>query len=94
MGDGSARACIVPQVQAGVQLILDTQPAGAKAAGGESKEEVVDKICEDLLARVSFKFAHASRTSPPNASVLADPAHTEHTLQRCMRPAFLCLTQW
>lgn len=36
-----------------MQLILDTQPAGAKAAGGESKEEVVDKICEDLLARVN-----------------------------------------
>jgi dynein heavy chain len=44
------------QVQAGVQLILDTQPAGAKAAGGESKEEVVDKICEDLLGRVRLTF--------------------------------------
>ena len=40
-------------MQAGVQLILDTRPAGAAAAGGASKEEVVDKICEDLLARVS-----------------------------------------
>ena len=40
------------QVQAGTQLILDTQPAGAKAAGGASKEDVVDKICEDLLAKV------------------------------------------
>ena len=40
------------QVQAGVQLILDTQPAGAKVAGGVSKEEVVDQICEDLLTKV------------------------------------------
>lgn len=40
------------QVQAGIQLILDIQPAGVKAAGGASKEDVVDKICEDLLAKV------------------------------------------
>lgn len=39
------------QVQAGVQLILDIQPAGIKAAGGASKEDVVDQICEDLLAK-------------------------------------------
>lgn len=42
------------QAQAGVQLILDTQPAGAKSEGGASKEDVVDKICEDLLAKVSL----------------------------------------
>ena len=39
------------QVQAGVQLILDIQPAGVKAAGGASKEDVADNICEDLLAK-------------------------------------------
>lgn len=44
------------QVQAGVQMILDIQPAGVKAAGGASKEDVVDKICEDLLAKVQHMF--------------------------------------
>lgn len=40
------------QVQAGLQLILDTQPAGAQVGEGVSKEDVADKICEDLLAKV------------------------------------------
>lgn len=40
------------QVQAAVQLILDTRPAGVAAVGGLSKEEIVDKICEDLLSKV------------------------------------------
>lgn len=44
-------------LQAGIQLILDTRPAGTKAAGGVSKEEVVDKICQDLLGKVEhFSF--------------------------------------
>lgn len=47
------------QVQAGMQLILDTQPAGVKAAGGASKEEVVDRICEDLLGKVGPGEQHA-----------------------------------
>ena len=34
-----------------MQLILDTQPKGGAAAGGLSREEVVDGIAEDLLAR-------------------------------------------
>ena len=43
------------QVQDGVQLILDTRPAGGAAAGGISREELVDKICEELLAKVGLK---------------------------------------
>ena len=44
------------QVQAGVQLILDTQPAGTKLVGGATNEEVVDKICEGLLAKVALNI--------------------------------------
>ena len=37
---------------AGVALILDTQPKGGAAGGGLSREEAVDRIAEDLLAKV------------------------------------------
>ena len=40
------------QVQAGVQLILDTRPAGGSTAGGASKEDLVDRLADDLLAKV------------------------------------------
>jgi len=40
------------QVQAGVQIIMDTQPKGAGGGGGLSREEIVDRICEDLLSKV------------------------------------------
>ena len=32
--------------------ILDTMPKGGGAAGGLSREEVVDRLCEDLLLKV------------------------------------------
>lgn len=41
------------QVQAAVQIIMDTQPKGAGGGGGLSREEIVDRICEDLLSKVS-----------------------------------------
>ena len=41
------------QVQSGVQIIMDTQPKGAGGGGGLSREEIVDRICEDLLSKVS-----------------------------------------
>ena len=44
--------CAVPQVQDGIQLILDTQPKAGAAGGGGSREEVVDALCEELLAKV------------------------------------------
>lgn len=40
------------QVQAAVQIIMDTQPKGAGGGGGLSREEIVDRICEDLLSKV------------------------------------------
>ena len=40
------------QVQSGVQIIMDTQPKGAGGGGGLSREEIVDRICEDLLSKV------------------------------------------
>ena len=42
---------IVMQVQTGIQIIMDTQPKGGAAAGGTSREEAVDRIAEDLLAK-------------------------------------------
>ena len=39
------------QVQTGMQIIMDTQPKGGAAAGGTSREEAVDRIAEDLLAK-------------------------------------------
>lgn len=42
------------QVQAAVQIIMDTQPKGAGGGGGLSREEIVDRICEDLLSKVSL----------------------------------------
>jgi dynein heavy chain len=32
--------------------ILDTMPKGAGGGGGLSREEIVDRICEDLLSKV------------------------------------------
>lgn len=43
------------QVQAAVQIIMDTQPKGAGGGGGLSREEIVDRICEDLLSKVCNK---------------------------------------
>ncbi len=47
------------QVQAGVQLIVDTQPKGGGGGGRLSREEVVDRICEDLLSKVSKLLRHS-----------------------------------
>lgn len=44
------------QVQEAVATILDTMPKGGGAAGGLSREEIVDKICEDLLSKVPPVF--------------------------------------
>ncbi len=44
------------QVQEAVITILDTMPKGGAAAGGLSREEVVDKICEDLLSKVRILY--------------------------------------
>ena len=55
------RASAWPQVAAGVALILDTQPKGGAAGGGLSREEAVDRIAEDLLAKVRpcLRLCHA-----------------------------------
>jgi len=44
------------QVQNSVATILDTMPKGGGGGGGLSREEVVDKICEDLLQKVPPVF--------------------------------------
>ena len=40
------------QVQEAIITILDTMPKGGGAGSGLSREDVVDKICEDLLSKV------------------------------------------
>jgi len=44
------------QVKDGVTTILDTMPKGAGGGGGMSREEIVDRICEDLLGKVPPMF--------------------------------------
>ncbi|CAL8466541.1 g6077 [Coccomyxa elongata] len=44
------------QVQAAVQLVLETRPQGGTAGGGSSREEVVDKLCEELLSKAPPLF--------------------------------------
>ena len=41
------------QVQAAIQVILDTQPQGASVSGANSVEETVDGLCKELLAKAS-----------------------------------------
>ncbi len=56
------------QVQEGISTILDTMPKGAGGGGGLSREEIVDRICEDLLAKV--------RRERPLGAPLAAPCST------------------
>ncbi len=53
------------QVQDAVQLILDTQPKGGAAAGGQSREEAVDGLCEDLLSKIPSLFDGEWLRGPP-----------------------------
>eukprot|EP00967_Tisochrysis_lutea_P010537 scaffold12059_cov19-Tisochrysis_lutea.AAC.2 len=39
-------------VQQAVVTILDTMPKGGGGGSGLSREEIVDKICEELLSKV------------------------------------------
>nr|Q39575.1 RecName: Full=Dynein gamma chain, flagellar outer arm [Chlamydomonas reinhardtii]7KZM_C Chain C, Dynein gamma chain, flagellar outer arm [Chlamydomonas reinhardtii]7KZN_C Chain C, Dynein gamma chain, flagellar outer arm [Chlamydomonas reinhardtii]7KZO_C Chain C, Dynein gamma chain, flagellar outer arm [Chlamydomonas reinhardtii]8GLV_AD Chain AD, Dynein gamma chain, flagellar outer arm [Chlamydomonas reinhardtii]8GLV_AX Chain AX, Dynein gamma chain, flagellar outer arm [Chlamydomonas reinhar len=44
------------QVQESIVTILDTMPKGAGSGSGLSREDVVDKICEDLLSKAPPLF--------------------------------------
>eukprot|EP00217_Crustomastix_stigmatica_P013603 CAMPEP_0183798542 /NCGR_PEP_ID=MMETSP0803_2-20130417/19119_1 /TAXON_ID=195967 /ORGANISM="Crustomastix stigmata, Strain CCMP3273" /LENGTH=4519 /DNA_ID=CAMNT_0026043227 /DNA_START=42 /DNA_END=13598 /DNA_ORIENTATION=- len=44
------------QVNEAVATIMDTMPKAGGGGGGMSREEVVDKICEDLLTKVPKAF--------------------------------------
>jgi hypothetical protein len=65
------------QAQAAVQTVLDTRPAGGASGGGLSREEVVDRICEDLLSKV------------PNEAAVLDHVTSSSTClcPRCLRAA-------
>ena len=44
------------QVQDAIITILDTMPKGGGGGGGMSREDIVDKICEDLLSKCPPMF--------------------------------------
>lgn len=44
------------QVQDAIVTILDTMPKGSGGTGGMSREDMVDKICEDLLSKTPPMF--------------------------------------
>uniref|UniRef100_A0A061RL16 Flagellar outer dynein arm heavy chain gamma n=1 Tax=Tetraselmis sp. GSL018 TaxID=582737 RepID=A0A061RL16_9CHLO len=44
------------QVTEGIATILDTMPKGGGGGGGLSREDVVDKLCEDLLSKAPPRF--------------------------------------
>ena len=65
------------QVQAGVQLIVDTQPKGGSGGGRLSREQVVDRICEDLLSKViSSPALHSYPALQNQAARLPDIDHS------------------
>lgn len=59
------------QVQEGMATILDTMPKGAGGSSGLSREETVDRICEDLLSKVC---RHQHALGQPNPFTVAPPA--------------------
>jgi hypothetical protein len=42
-------------VREAISTILDTLPKGAGVSGGLSREEIVDRLCEDLLCKVGAR---------------------------------------
>ena len=43
------------QVQAAIQVIMETQPRGVSVGGNNDIEDMVDQLCEDLLLKASFR---------------------------------------
>lgn len=43
------------QVQAAIQVIMETQPRGVSVGGNNDIEDMVDRLCEDLLLKASFR---------------------------------------
>ena len=43
------------QVQAAIQVIMETQPRGVSVGGNNDVEDVVDRLCEELLLKASFR---------------------------------------
>ena len=43
------------QVQAAIQVIMETQPRGVSVGGNNNVEDIVDRLCEELLSKASFR---------------------------------------
>jgi dynein heavy chain, axonemal len=56
MSHGPANKNICVQVQDAIITILDTMPKGGGSSSGLSREDIVDKICEDLLTKCPPMF--------------------------------------
>ena len=59
---------------------MDTQPKGGAAAGGTSREEAVDRIAEDLLAKVRLIMLQNAMLGicPSAPSALGRSIDTQH----------------
>jgi hypothetical protein len=69
-----------------VQLILRTRPQGGSAGSGQSKEEVVDKLCEELLAKV--RATQTPFSAPFSTSVSAVALYMSLSVAAIFRPSF------
>lgn len=76
------------QVQAAVQIIMDTQPKGAGGGGGLSREEIVDRICEDLLSKVNF-VTHIQAANDITALLIN--AYYCHVFCQCLTVPHFCI---
>lgn len=58
------------QVQTAVQLVVETRPQGGSASGGASREDIVDKLCEELLSKVTLcqRLSAVSPVQSPSGS--------------------------
>lgn len=61
------------QVQDAMQLVIDTAPRSGGGGTGQTREEVVDSMCEDLLAKVGAAKSAARRGAGP-VSLLRPPS--------------------
>lgn len=61
----------------GLSTILDTMPKGGSGGGGLSREQLVDHIAEDLLAKVAAllqpRYEHGERAVPAVPAVRLHP---------------------
>jgi hypothetical protein len=83
------------QVQDAIYTILDTMPKGGGGGGGLSREDIVDKICEDLLSKCPPMFDNED-TKEKCAKLPGGPTMPLTVTLRQARPSpcFLSRPMW